>query len=372
MNPFTPGFGSQPPILIGRDEILIDVRDGIREGVGSPLRALKVTGPRGSGKTTVLGAAADIALEEGWIPLSVAASPEMHEELLSLARDRTKHLRHHPKRKITGIEAGGFGVTLEAGKADSADAGWRVEIEKILDLLEPRGSGLLFIIDEVSDRHAALQTFGKRFQNLRSEQRNVSLIVAGLPLNVSEFESLKDTTFIRRSEPHEIANVPIPLVRDALQQTFAENGKTVDPKALRFAADATEGYPFLIQLVGYHIWRAASGDTITLEEAKLGVEKARRSIGSTVHSSAMADLSVADKTFLVKMALDDGPAKMSDITERAGWSPAQSGVYRSRLIKAGMIKPGGKQGFVDFAYPALREYLREHAATLVWTGNRGE
>ena len=94
--------------------------------------------------------------------------------------------------------------------------------------------------------------------------------------------------------------------------------------------------------------------TITLSEVNQGIEKAQRSIGATVHSSSMADLSDADKTFLVKMALDDGPTKMGDITERAGWSAGQSGVYRARLIKAGLIRPAAAHGYVEFAAP---EYI---------------
>jgi len=367
-NPFTPGFGSQPPILIGRDDILLDVRDGIREGVGSPLRALKVTGPRGSGKTTVLGAAADVALEEGWIPLSVTASPEMNEELLGLALDRVADLTPVPKRRLTGVELGGFGLSFDDQRPDVPDLGWRVAMEKILSVLSEHNSGILFVVDEVSDRHGALQTFGKRFQNLKSEQRNVALIAAGLPINMREFESLKDTTFIRRAEPHHIGNVPISLVRDAMQRTIEDNHRTIDPEALRLAAEATEGFPFLVQLVGYHIWRKTDGNRIGLAEVEAGVAKARRSIGSTVHSSSMADLSATDKTFLLKMAVDEGPSRMADITARAGWSQAQSGVYRARLLEAGLIRTVGRHGYVDFAFPSLREYLREHAATLVWNG----
>lgn len=366
-NPFTPGFGSQPPVLIGRDDVLLDVRDGLIEGPGSPLRALKVTGPRGSGKTTVLGAAADVALEQGWIPLSVTASPQMHEELLALAVDRTAHFTNKPGRRLSGLELAGFGFTLEDTPPPQRDAIWRIAMERILDVVEERDSGLMFIVDEVSDRHPALQTFGKRFQHLKSEQRNVSLIAAGLPLNVSEFESLKDTTFIRRAIPHEIGDLPVPMVREALRETFEEYGKRVEPEALRIAADATEGFPFLVQLVGYHIWRLSSNPIITINEVEAGIAKARHSIGATVHSSSMADLSPADKKFLIAMAVDNGPSKMSAIISRTGWSTAQAGVYRSRLINAGLIRPADRHGYVDFVFPTLREYLRDHSETLSWT-----
>jgi hypothetical protein len=36
-------------------------------------------------------------------------------------------------------------------------------------------------------------------------------------------------------------------------------------------------------------------------------------------------------------------------------------VYRVRLIEAELIEPAG-HGYIDFAVPYLRDYLREHAA----------
>jgi len=299
-NPFVPTFGVQPPLLIGRDNELFDVRDGILEGPGSPLRANKFTGPRGIGKTVLLEAAADIARELGWIAISVTAAADMLDEILDIALEETSHLRDVPRRKVTNISISGTGVGLSSPVAERTP-GWRVQMNRILDIVEAHDTGILFTIDEVSARHESLATFGKQFQHFRREGRSVAFAAAGLPLNVEEFESLPDTTFMRRATPHQLADVSVSAVRNALATT-------------------------------------------------------------------LRDLSALDKTFLVKMALDDGPSKMADITSRAGWSREQSNVYRSRLITAGMIRPAG-HGMVEFAFPYLREFLREHAATIVWLGD---
>jgi hypothetical protein len=365
INPFVPTFGVEPPVLIGRGDALIDVRDGIAEGTGSPLRANKFIGPRGIGKTVLLEAAADVAREQGWIPISVTASPDMLDEILDLALDETKHLRDAPHRKISGIKFSGTGIDLTNPEVERV-SGWRVQMRRILDLVEAHETGLFFTMDEVSARHEALAAFGKQFQHFRREGREVAFAAAGLPLNVEEFEKLSDTTFMRRAIPHNLGDVSVAAVRDALFQTFTASGRTIDLKALRRAAEATEGYPFLVQLVGYQSWREASGKHITWDEVERGIAIAKRRVGDTVHTSAMADLSPVDKTFLIKMTLDDGPSKMADITARGGWSREQSNVYRSRLITAGMIRPAG-HGLVEFAFPYLREFLREHASTIVWS-----
>ena len=364
-NPFHPAFGAQPPVLIGREHVLADVRDGLLEGPCSEFRVNKVTGPRGVGKTVVLEAAADIARAEGWVVVSVTASTGILDEILDLAIDRTAHLMDPNRRPLSQIGVWPVNVGFTT-PVPPREPGWRVRMERILDVLEQHGTGLFFTVDEISPKQESLQVFGKLYQHFQCEGRNVALMMAGLPLNVKAFERLPDTTFVRRAVPHELTNLPIAAVRSAMRKTFEDGGRTIDPETLRFAADATEGYPFLVQLVGAQIWRHATNNHITFADVELGVSAARRRIGDTVHSSSLSDLSPLAKTFLIKMAQDDGPSRMKDITARANWSPGQSNVYRSRLITAGMIRPAG-HGLVEFAFPYLREYLREHASTIVWT-----
>ena len=190
-----------------------------------------------------------------------------------------------------------------------------------------------------------------------------ALVVAGLPSAVSGLLNDRVLTFLRRAEPHQLVDVPLPAVRDALYETITESGRTIAEDALDLATFATGGYPFMIQLVGYHCWREAEGDVIDLSAAKEGIAAARKRLGSTVHATALADLSEVDRTFLLAMAQDDGPSAIRDIAARMHVSADYVNVYRARLIDAMMIEPTGR-GQVEFAVPYLREYLREHAATM--------
>jgi len=61
------------------------------------------------------------------------------------------------------------------------------------------------------------------------------------------------------------------------------------------------------------------------------------------------------------MAHDDGPSKMADIQRRLDADVNYASQYRLRLIAAELIH-STRHGYVDFALPYLREYLREHAA----------
>jgi hypothetical protein len=100
---------------------------------------------------------------------------------------------------------------------------------------------------------------------------------------------------------------------------------------------------------------------VTVEDAREGVHQARRRLGSLIYEPALAEASDVDKTFLLAMAKDDGPSKMSDVQQRLGVNESYASQYRLRLIAAELIEPTGR-GYVDFALPYLREYLRDEAA----------
>jgi len=53
--------------------------------------------------------------------------------------------------------------------------------------------------------------------------------------------------------------VEVADVERYLGATFAAGGWAAPDDNFRQAAEATDGYPFLIQLVGYFLWREAEG-----------------------------------------------------------------------------------------------------------------
>ena len=74
-NPFKPSAGSNPPLLVGRQEVIADLESGIAEGPGAPGRVTILTGARGVGKTVMLSEAGVVALRNGWISIDETASP---------------------------------------------------------------------------------------------------------------------------------------------------------------------------------------------------------------------------------------------------------------------------------------------------------
>lgn len=313
----------------------------------------------------MLNAMEDIARSEGWLHLSETATAGLIERLrdgvTGLMAQLSGEDRGHPR--ITGVSTPVGGVNVEY--VDRPDSSLRQSVTQLLGDLERHGTGLVVSVDEVhgGDREE-LRQLGALAQHLVREQRPFALILARLPGAISDLLNDAVLTFLRRAERVELGNVSADDVRKALQRPIEASGVFVDEDALDAAVAATEGYPFMIQLVGYNVWRCAVDGHVGMDEAGKGIDRARRRLGNLVHATSLSDLSDVDKTFLVKMAQDDGPSSIADIADRMSVGKNYVSVYRQRLIDAGVIRSAGT-GRIEFTLPGLRDYLRDHAATLV-------
>lgn len=243
----------------------------------------------------------------------------------------------------------------------------RAQITALSDHLAERGTGLLITVDELhrADR-SGLRELVATLQHCFREERPVAFAGAGLPAAIADLLNDDVLTFLRRADRYHLGSVDLADVADALRTPLLETGHNITDEALDIATRGTGGYPFLIQLVGYWTCKMPStGDSagpITESAAAAGVQAARRRLGSHVHEPALRDLSEVDRTFLAKMAVDDGPSRMADIAQRMEVDANYVSQYRRRLIAADLIYRTG-HGRVDYTLPHLREYLREHAAS---------
>lgn len=370
-NPFTPTFGVTPPLLVGRDDLLEEFGIAIDEGVGSPYRAVVITGVRGSGKTVALNALEDVARRRGWAVASATArkgvSSDLATEIIPQAiRD---HGGHAADSSVTAMQLMVLGIGGQVQRQVSerfpVKPGLRTVCTAAADLMDERsGSGLLITLDEIH-RSAMddIVEIAQTVQHMFREGRPVAFVAAGLPSAVESVLNNDVITFLRRAERFTLGAVSDDDVAEALRRPIHDHGKAIAGGALAEAVKATGGYPFLIQLVGSETWRASGdGASVTLDAAREGGRRAARRVGRLVHEPSLADLSHTDRSFLSAMAVDEGPSQMGDIAARLGVSAQYAGVYRQQCIMQGIVAPAGR-GLVDFTIPYLRDYLKEHAAS---------
>lgn len=95
---------------------------------------------------------------------------------------------------------------------------------------------------------------------------------AGITAGVMDLVNGQTLAFLRRAKPEELAAISLGDVASALRATIEKSGMEVADDALEVMAKATEGYAYLIQLVGYYVWRTAKalGGTASLSAFILG------------------------------------------------------------------------------------------------------
>lgn len=362
-NPFKPTAGARPPLLIGRADMRQDFAESIENGPGAPGLLSIFTGPRGIGKTVMLGEIEDEALEHGWVVISETATAGLINRIGSAVRSAAEELGDGPAgRRITGLTLGV--VRVDTQLPPVPEIHWRRQITELLEKLRTRETGLLISIDEIHavDR-TELAEIAAVVQHLIRENLPIGLVLAGLPKAVEDLLNEGVSTFLRRAEKYDLHRTSIDEVAEAFRDTFSESGVNISDGHLRQLADATGGYPFLIQLVGYHVWSQArkAGATVTDQALASGIQKARRRMGATVLQSAYSALSDVDQSYLLAMAEDEGPSSTTTIAERLGVNLVYGGQYRLRLLAAGVIETTSR-GYVDFAVPTFREFLRDSPA----------
>ena len=362
-NPFAPTFGAEPPLLAGRDDIFRDIADAWATGPTHPSYTALLVGRRGSGKTVVLEALRTLARDHDWISIPVTAvTPGL---LNRLAHRAAEHLNRRSRilteDAVNDLLAAGIGL----GSDYDPDADLSRRLANVLSALaahlRANGTGLLVTVDEL---HAGdsdeLRMLGVVMQDVtRIGQLPMAFAGAGLPILEDTLLTDTSVTFLQRCALYEIGFLDHAAAWTALAEPVRERGGRMAPEAVEHAVAVSQGFPFMVQLVGFHAWEAASDPTaeVTLQDVAAGAETARHRVGQLVITPMWRDLSEGARRFLVAMALDGGPSRTSDIAYRLGVSSGYVSVYGRRLLKSGMVAPAGR-GRLEFALDAAREWIQ--------------
>ena len=371
-NPFKPTAGKMPPILIGRQSIVDDFTESLANGAGAPGRLMLITGQRGFGKTVMLTELRRAAIERQWETYAETASAGMVERLVTALGENGPHVTQAsiaPSIGIPGIASLQLGSVQVAG-AESALT-LREAIETRLAKL-PRGKGILFTIDEAqaarTEEMVALSTAVQHVigdEDLSGasddDKHGIAFAFAALPSIVDEVASNNVLTFLRRAMFYDLKEVPLPDVRNALMESITASGKTIEREDAELAAQATEGNPYMVQLVGYYLWQAAQSrrsDRIEAADVELGIADARSQFPRAVCAPSYHSLTQAQQRFLRAMAPDHpGPTTLSDIAERTGKSMSWVGKYRTSLERAQMIRTAD-WGMVAYSIPQFGDWIK--------------
>ena len=362
-NPFTPTFGSIPPQLAGRDQTINDILRGLDNGPGDPNRATIYVGARGSGKTVLLAKIAEEASANGWVSVNVNADSGMLDEIFVQVKENAREfLTPESSSHITAINIGGAGISRSIHKSVQKTT-WRSEMTAAIKELNEKGVGLLITVDELNVKTDEARTLITTFQHFVRERRDVALIMAGLPQKVSDLLRDDSISFLRRAFQHHLEPIEESEVRYSMKKTIELAGRKIENHALDFAVKNAKGFPFMIQLIGYQMWRQhPERKSVSLEDAEEGVCLAQSDLERMIFDRTYRELSEKDIAFLVAMLDDQEYSAISDVAGRMKVSSKYAGIYRKRLIEQGII--GGRgYGKVAFDLPMFREYMQKRSET---------
>ena len=371
-NPFKPTAGKMPPILIGRQSIIDDFKEGLENGAGAPGRLMLITGQRRYGKTVMLTELGRVAKAAGWEVISETASEGMCDRLASaLVRPgmKLRGVNVQPSIGVPGILNASLGGA--SFSVDQIALTLREVVNQRLAKM-PRGKGIVFTIDEaqaasMADMVALATTIQHviRDEDMRdvsdSDKHGVAFVFAALPSLMDELLHERVLTFLRRSVQHDLGLVAYPDVRSAYIEVVREGGLAIDFEVAELAAEASDGYPYMIQLVGYYMWRAAEvRGSKEIEEADViqGKKDALVLFDDAVCVPLFDGLTAAQKLFVKAVAKEvPQPAKVSEIASRAHRSASWVSKYRASLIKERVVESAG-YGLVWLSAPHLAEYVQ--------------
>ena len=358
-NPFKPTAGKNPPALIGRDAVIEEFLEGIENGPGAPSRLMRITGMRGMGKTVMLNEIGSRVRTMGWDVIDETASDGLCERVLEAASSGGR---------VSSVVAAPsvLGVSLGSVEIDRASLSLRAALG---ELIHRNGKGLLITLDEVQDATLdEMRALSIAVQHLIRDDASVAFVFAGLPSMIESVVNGKTLTFLRRAVPVELGPVGILEAALSMRATIEESGLLVSADVARELAEATRGYPFMIQLVGYHAWQVAHRAGLRVideSSARDGIALARNRFDLTVIEPALQRLPASLLEYLLAMAEDNGePSESGRIAQRMGRTAQQVSSYRARLIREDVIE-ASSWGKVSFAIPYMAEYLNAHRAELL-------
>lgn len=381
-NPFSPGAGSPPPELVGRDPVLGHARILLgRIKAKRSEKSMLLTGLRGVGKTVLLNEIERLANAEGYRTLSIEAhedkslGPLIAPHLRTLLYDlnRMTGAGHKVKRglavlrsfvsalKVTvGDVSVGLDIEPEKGTADSGD----LEIDlpnlfvAVAEAAEERASAVAVLIDELQYfNQTELAALIMAMHKVQQRQLPLVLLGAGLPILpglAGESKSYAERLF---SFP-DIGALSENDTAKALQEPARAAGVSFEPKALKEVFRLTKGYPYFLQEWGYQSWNLATSSPITLEVVKNATATVMPRLDNNFFRVRFDRLTPSEKNFLRAMAeLGPGAHRTGDIADILNVKVTSLGPVRAKLIRKGMVFSPA-HGDMAFTVPLFDAFMR--------------
>ena len=265
------------------------------------------------------------------------------------------------KAKLAGGSVGvlGFSAGMQFQDEAPVEQSFAAQLSAICRELNAKGKSVLILIDEVQANHEELRQLIIAYQELVGEGRDIALVLAGLPAAISSTLNDHVLTFLNRASRLTLTPLRISDVDMYYQNAFGELGIRLQKSDRQDLAEATNGSPYLMQLLGHYITISADADgQLTADRILSAKKRALTDYRRDICETTLAPLSDADVAFLAAMAEDEKESEPAALAGRMGVTSSYIQTYKRRLLQTGIIEQPAR-GKLRFAVPYLRDYLAE-------------
>ena len=359
-NPFSPGAGSPPPELAGRELVLQSADLALGRIIkGRHQKSQILLGLRGVGKTVLLNRIQRMARERGYEAAFIEAPDDTNLETLLVPAIRrilqrlsvveaAKEKAHKAMQALRNF-ASVFQISYEnisisvdptPGVADSGDLSLDLQ-DLFIEMGEAAAAadrGAVILIDEVQYlKQAELGALIVALHRISQEQLPVVFFGGGLP-QIAALAGEAKSYAERLFDYPEIGPLTTHDAKDALREPIERENAAIDDAALNEIVRITEGYPYFIQEWGMHAWNIAEKSPITVVDAKKAEHRALASLDAGFFRVRFDRLTPREKEYVRAMAaLGPGPQRSSDIAKKLDKTPQSVAPFRSKLIEKGVV-----------------------------------
>ncbi len=383
-NPFSPGAGTPPPELAGREDILQSALLTLgRIKRGRPAKSILMVGLRGTGKTVLLREIARMAKNENYQVIKIEAHekkslpemllPELRQMLFAL--DAGDKISSKVKRAFRVLKSFvskirltirmheldfGLDIDPEKGTADSGnlEADLAQVFIAIGEAAQDRNTAIAIIIDELQYLdEEELSSLIMATHITSQESLPVTVLGAGLPQLVGKAGRAKSYAE-RLFDYPELGPLTAADARLALQAPVIKEGVTFTEAALDEIIHITGGYPYFLQEWGYQAWNLAKESPIDIHITQAATNAAIQQLDKSFFRVRFDRLTTREQVYLRALAeLGDKPQRSGDVAEELGIDVKNAAPLRNSLIKKGMIY-SPKHGDTAFTVPLFEDFLK--------------
>ena len=385
-DPYTPGAGTPPFELVGRDAVLTSAQTALRRiNAGRPGRSKMLLGLRGVGKTVLLNHIFNDAEDLDYFTIKIEAPengdfaqrclPELKRILLRLSakaqlRKSLRHagsaLRNFASAFKISYEGFEFGAAPSPGVADTGDfeTDFSEMMRAILQAAKAAGKSVVLFVDEVQYlKPEELAAVAVTCHD--AAQRGLPFIYfgAGLPQVArlaGDAKSYAEWLF----EFPEVGSLTDEEAYSALVRPAAELGVQFEDNAIQRILTESRNYPYVLQEWGSHTWQAAESSPITKEDVIRCKADLTDHLDRNFFRVRFDRCKPVQQKYLRAMAeLGPGPYSTGDIAATLSCEPSQVAATRAQLISLGMIY-SQRHGENAFTVPMFDEFMKRQMPKL--------